>query len=218
MIDINEKQEPEQVNPFTAVWLKTRKAVRYTIEEKTTAFAIMLILLSGIGSGLIGVQSSGFGLDMAGWLVLLLALTIAPLAGLASTAFLSAMYLLVGKLFKGRATYGEMFKAIAVAMIPYIWVAPIVLVWAVVSPNSYFADPMAENYAGQGFTAFVIITALSVILSIWGTVIQSKAIGEAHHFSGWKGFATLLIPGVIIGLIVIVVVILFIMIFASVAF
>lgn len=76
MVDINEKQEPEYVNSFTAVWLKTRKAVRYTIEEKTTGYAMILVLLSGIGGSLVGMQGSGNGENLAGWLILLLAWTV----------------------------------------------------------------------------------------------------------------------------------------------
>lgn len=216
MIDINEKQEPEHVNPFTAVWLKTRKAVRYTIEEKKTGFAMMLVLLSGVGGGLIGMQGSGSGVLLAGWLILILALTIGPLAGLASAAIMSGLYLVVGKLFKGTANYSEMFKAIAVAMIPYIWVAPIVLLWAVSSPETYFADPFAANNDGYG--TFIVLGVLSAVLSIWGTVIQSKAIGEAHHFSAWKGFATLIIPAVLLGIIIFVIIILFVIIFATSTF
>lgn len=217
MIDMNEKQALEHVNPFTAVWLKTRKAVRYTIEEKTTGFAMMIVLLSGVGGSLIGMQGSGSGVLLSGWLILLLTLTIGPIAGLASAAIMSAVYLGVGKLFKGNANYAEMFKAVAVAMIPYIWVAPIVLIWAVSAPEAYFADPFADN-DNVGFTTFIVLGALSAMLSLWGTVIQSKAIGEAHHFSAWKGLATLLIPAVLIAIIVFVIVIIFFIIVASAAF
>lgn len=216
MIDIDEKHETESVNPFTAVWLRTRKTARFVIEEKTTGFAIMLIMLSGIGSGLMGMQSSGAGAGMAGWLILVLSLTLGPVVGLASAAFLSALYLLVGKLFKGRATYIEMFKAVAVSMIPYIWIAPVLLAWATLAPDTYFADPLAENSNGEGFMTLIVLGIISFILSIWGIVIQSKAVGEAHHFNSWKGFATVMIPAVVIGVVIIVVVVLFIILFASV--
>lgn len=215
MIDINEKHETERVNPFTAVWLRTRKAARFVIEEKTTGFAIMLIMLSGIGSGLMGMQSSGGGAGMAGWLIFLLSIIIGPVAGLASAAFLSALYLLVGKLFKGTATYIEMFKAVAVSMIPYVWIAPVLLAWATIAPASYFADPLAGNSTGEGLGTLIVLGTLSFILSIWGIIIQSKAIGEAHRFNSWKGFATVLIPAVVIGVVVIIVVILFIILFAA---
>ena len=214
MIDINEKPETERVNPFTAVWLRTRKAARFVIEEKTTGFAIMLIMLSGIGSGLMGMQSSGGGAGMAGWLVFLLSIIIGPVVGLASAAFLSALYLLVGKLFKGTATYMEMFKAVAVSMIPYVWIAPVLLVWATLAPASYFADPFA-NSTGEGLGTLIVLGTISFVLSIWSIIIQSKAIGEAHRFNSWKGFATVLIPALIIGVVVIIIVILFIMLFAA---
>ncbi|HSP23349.1 MAG TPA: YIP1 family protein [Planococcus sp. (in: firmicutes)] len=215
MIDINEKHETERINPFTAVWLKTRKTARYVIEEKTTGFAIMLIMLSGIGSGLMGMQSSGAGAGVAGWVILLLSLTLGPVVGLGSAALLSALYLLVGKLFKGKATYIEMFKAVAVSMIPYVWIAPILLAWATLAPDSYFVDPLAENGNGEGFTTLIVLGIISFVLSIWGIIIQSKAIGEAHQFNSWKGFATVMIPAVVIGVVVIVVVVLFIILLAS---
>ena len=215
MIDLNEKHETEHVNPFTAVWLRTRKTARFVIEEKTTGFAILLIMLSGIGSGLMGMQSSGGGAGMAGWLILLLALTLGPVVGLASAALLSGLYLLVGKLFKGKATYIEMFKAVAVSMIPYVWIAPVLLAWATLAPDSYFADPLAETSTGEGWGTLLVFGTISFVLSIWGIIIQSKAIGEAHQFSSWKGLVTVLIPAVVIGVIIVVVIILFIMLFAA---
>ncbi|MDN3451341.1 YIP1 family protein [Planococcus sp. APC 3906] len=215
MIDITEKHETERVNPFTAVWLQTRKAARFVIEEKSIGFAIMLIMLSGIGSGLMGMQSSGGGAGMAGWQIFLLTVILGPVVGFASAAFLSALYLLVGKLFKGTATYIEMFKAVAVSMIPYVWIAPVLLAWATLAPGTYFADPLAETSTGEGWGTLIVLGTLSFILSIWGIIIQSKAIGEAHRFSSWKGFATVLIPAIVIGVVIVVVIILFVMLFAA---
>lgn len=212
MTEIREKQTPEQVNPFTAIWLKTRKAVRYTIEAKTMGYVILLVLLAGIGSGLMGLQSSGLNDTVPTWLFLIGTIILFPILGLIGTAITSAVYLVVGKLFKGRSTYTEMFKAVAAAMIPYIWLAPVLILWVLIAPELYFADPfMMVEPSGAAVASSILYGVILVVISIWSIVIQSKAIGEAHQFSSWKGFFTILIPGLLIGFIVIVIAFLFFM-------
>lgn len=210
MTEIREKQTTEQVNPFTAIWLKTRKAVRYTIEAKSMGYAILLVVLAGIGTGLMGLQSSGLNDTVPTWLFLIGTILLFPVVGLIGTAITSAVYLVVGKLFKGRSTYPEMFKAIGAALIPYIWLAPLLLLWILIAPETYFADPfMMVEPSGAAIATSLIYGLFLIVISIWSIVIQSKAIGEAHQFSSWKGFFTILIPGLLIGLIIIVVAFLF---------
>lgn len=210
MYDLNEKQRSERINPFTSIWLRSRQTARYAIESKSMGFVILIILLSGIGSGLMSMQSSGLHDTVQLWLILIGMMILFPLISLASTAIMSAIYLAVGKLFKGTSSYTEMFKAVGVSMIPYIWLAPLLILWILIAPDSYFADPFAvATPSGAEIASLIIFTLISVIVTIWTIVIQSKVVGEAHRFSSWKGFFTIMIPAVLIGLVVFVVIVLF---------
>lgn len=216
MTEIREKHMAEKVNPFTAIWLQTRKAVRYVIDAKSAGYAIALILLAGIGSGLMGMQSSGLNDSIPTWLILIGALLLFPVISLASAAVIAALYLVVGKLFKGTGTYMDLFKTTGAAMIPYIWLAPLLILWILVSPDTYFADPFAAAQPGGGAIAGAVLYGVgAMILAIWSIIIHSKAIGEAHRFSAWKGFFILMIPAVIFGLVIFGIVLLFIVLIAG---
>lgn len=210
MNDIREKHPSGRVNPFSAIWLQTRKAVRYVIDGKSAGYAIALVLLAGIGSGLMGMQSSGLDDMMPVWAILLGALLLFPVVSLVSTAIVAALYLVVGKLFKGTGAYMDLFKAAGAAMIPYIWLAPLLILWILISPETYFTDPFAVSQPGGAAIASAVLYGIGAsIIAIWSIVIHSKAIGEAHRFSAWKGFFTLMIPAVIFGIIVFAIVLLF---------
>ena len=45
------------LNPFTDIWLRTRETVRFVIEQKSFKFIILLIVLTGFASGLIGMMN-----------------------------------------------------------------------------------------------------------------------------------------------------------------
>ena len=216
MNEMKEKYPSGRVNPFTAIWLQTRKAVRYAIDGKSVGYAIALILMAGIGSGLMGMQSSGMDDMMPVWAILLGAMLLFPVISLASTAIVAALYLVVGKLFKGTGTYMDLFKAAGAAMIPYICLAPLLILWILISPDTYFNDPFAVSQPGGAAIASAVLYGVgALIIAIWSIVIHSKAIGEAHRFSAWKGFFTLMIPAVIFGIIVFAIVLLFFILMAG---
>lgn len=215
MNELNEHQSYSKINPFTAIWLKTRETIRYVIEEKTIGYVIMLILLSGISSAFLGTFQSGEGFGMPTWAIIVGAVIISPFAVLIGVSIMSAIYLVVGKLFKGTATYTEMFKAVGTAMIPQIWLLPVVLIWIIVSPDTFFSQSGAGGFSGVLLT--IVFSIILAIVSVWSIVIQSKAIGEAHRISSWKGFFTLLIPSVIIGIIVFAIVIFFVILIIGAA-
>ena len=86
-----------------------------------------------------------------------------------------------------------MIQAVGVNMIPIIWMTPYYILAAFMARNG-FADstnwPLSAGAIGWMLVSFFIMIAFG----IWMVVIQSKAIGEVHQFSSWKGFATLIIP------------------------
>lgn len=201
MVRENRLRKEREVNPFTAVWLRTRETVRFVIDRKPVKFLILLIVLTGFASGLLGLMNTRSA-DMPAAAAVLQALITGPI-GSAVGYFLSAAILtLVGRLFKGTATYQEMFKALVTAQIPQIWLLPLLLIWAFASPSTFFADRI--DVAGNPITA--ILYFVLAVVSIWTFVIVCKAVGEAHRVSSWKGFFIVLVPGIIITLFVLLIV------------
>lgn len=215
---MNEQHETtynSKLNPFFSVWLNTRNTVRYVIEEKSMVYVFLLILLTGVTSTFVSMYQGTDDIGVPIGILIVGSAIISPIAVAIGIAIMSGIYLLVGKLFKGTGTYIELFKAVATSMIPQIWLLPLFIILMIVSPDLFFAgSEPASNGAIFFMAIFAVILA---VVTVWGIVIQSKAIGEAHRMSSWKGFFTLLIPSVIIGLVVFVFIfiILFLIIGAS---
>lgn len=215
---MNEQHETtynSKLNPFLSVWLNTRNTVRYVIEEKSMVYVFLLILLAGVTSTFVSMYQGADDIMIPFGILIVGSSIISPIAVAIGIAIMSGLYLLVGKLFKGTGTYIELFKAVATSMIPQIWLLPLFIILTIVSPDSFFGSTEPASNGALFFMAFSAI--ILAIVTVWGIVIQSKAIGEAHRMSSWKGFFTLLIPSVIIGFVVFVFIfiILFLIIGAS---
>src|SRR5690606_35897004 len=126
----------------TAIWTRPRAAVRHVIEEKSSGFIFLLIVLAGFAAGLLSSLDSEQFLPVGG--MILIALFFGPIGVVVSTVIGAGIYLLIGKLFKGKGTYTEMFRAILTGLIPQIWLIPIILLWMLLLPETYFlqADDM----------------------------------------------------------------------------
>lgn len=194
-------RKEHEVNPFTDIWLRTRETVRFVIERKSTKYIILLIVLTGFASGLIGLMNTRSA-DMAPWAAILQALITGPIGSAFGYFIGAAILVLVGRLFKGTATYPEMFKALVTAQIPQIWLLPLLIIWAIAAPDTFFADRLAV----EGDPIVVIMSIVMAVVSIWTFVIVCKAVGEAHRVSSWKGFFIVLIPAFIITTVVFIII------------
>lgn len=201
MVKENRFRNGNEINPFTGIWLRTRETVRFVIERKSAKFIILLIVLTGFASGLIGFMNTRSA-DREPWAAILQALITGPIGSAFGYFIGAAILILVGRMFKGTANYPEMFKALVTAQIPQIWLLPLLIIWALASPETFFADRMDV----EGDPIVVIMSIVMGIVSVWTFVIVCKAVGEAHGVSSWKGFFIVLIPGVIITIFVLIIV------------
>lgn len=191
---VNDTEDYEALNPFTAIWMRPRAVVRYVIEEKSLAFLFLVIVLAGFAAGLFSSLSSGQ--EFSVWGTLLSAVFFGPIGLVASTALGAAIYLLIGKLFKGKSTYTEMFKAILTGQIPQIWLIPIHIVWMLMIPETYFLQPGELPFSATDGLSLIFYVILGIV-TVWNLFVLCKAIAEAHRFSAWKGFFVILIPTVL---------------------
>ena len=190
-----------EVNPFTDIWLRTRETVRFVIDHKSAKFIILLIVLTGFASGLIGLMGNR-NADMSPSGAVFQALITGPIGSVIGYFIGAAILTLVGRLFKGTATYQEMFKALPTAQIPQIWLLPVLIIWAFASPETFFSD--RTDVTGDPVVS--IMSLVMAVVSVWTFVIVCKAVGEAHRVTSWKGFFIVVLPGVIITIIVLIIV------------
>lgn len=201
MVRENRLRTERGVNPFTDIWLRTRETVRFVIERKSVKFIILLIVLTGFASGLIGFMNTRSA-NMEPWAAVLQALITGPIGSAFGYFIGAAVLTLVGRLFQGTATYQEMFKALVTAQIPQIWLLPLLIIWAFASPDTFFADRTDV----EGNPIVVIMSIVMAVVSIWTFIIVCKSVGEAHRVSSWKGFFIVVIPGILITIFVLVIV------------
>lgn len=186
----------EHVNPFLSIWYEPRVAARYVIETKTYVFPLVLALISGV----IGFVSQSFtdnpyflsGSDV----YIMFNALFGALGGVIGWIVGSFFMMLFGKMFRGKATFKDMALALSVGYIPTILIGLLTLLdIAIVGPTMFIEN----GFNTGGNLAWILLSiSIKMILSVWGMIISIKAISEAHRFSSWQGFGTMMIPAIIV--------------------
>ncbi|MED3661525.1 YIP1 family protein [Ureibacillus sp. FSL K6-8385] len=185
----------EKVNPFLSVWMHPKKTARYVVQEKSLLFVFLILYLGYFGTFFSSYDPEIFP-EIPIWALILISVIASPFIAVISNAFSALGIWLFGKLFAGKGTYQQIFKAIALSALPSIVLIPIYLLWFLIDSNSFL-------YPGEGFSFFSILSNLAIfVTSIWAIVISIAAIAEIHQFSNWKAFFTLLLFTIVVGLII----------------
>lgn len=210
---MEETKYSSNLNPFSAVWIRTRETVRYIIEEKSDGFIWLLVALAGVSGALLGSLDSAADEFMPGWGIVFGSIIAGPIVGIIGTAISSAIFLWMGKVFRGESTYTEMFRAVAAAQIPQIWLLPVLLIWLLSSPATFFLPAEAAEVTEMEAVLSVVATLILLVVSVWTFVIQYKGVAEAHRISSWKGFFTVLLTGLVFTVVLTAIVILIALLF-----
>lgn len=200
-----EYKEIEKLNPFFSIWLSTRKTVRYVLENKDLKYSLMIATIAGAISGINAFGEFSKNIELHWWSLLLFIILVGPIFTLVGLYIAAAIYTWVGKWFGGTGKFKEMLQAIGVAMITNIWMIPYWIVSVIFVRNGLFTMDIVTGISIWTVVWFLVSSLITMTFSIWMIIIQSKAIGEVHNFSSGKGFATLIIPSIIIGIIVFVI-------------
>ncbi|MGN4125589.1 Yip1 family protein [Lysinibacillus sphaericus] len=195
-------QERQKVNPFLNAWIHPKQTARYMIDVKSVWYAILIMSIGYIGLMLTELIDKESMLDFSPWLIILFCIILSPISGTIGTAISAFITWLVGKLFKGTASYSDLFKGLSLTAIPYTVLIPLFIIWLFISPESL----MDANFAGSVPWIFWLSTFATVVVAIWSVVISVGVVAEAHQFSNWKAFFTIFIPSIIIFIIILVLV------------
>ena len=114
-----------------------------------------------------------------------------------STSFSAALIQVLGKLLGGKGNFKQMFRAISLTYIPYIWILPVLLFWMQLSPESYFVIPGKELTIGDQLMTYVG-PIIILIASIWSLFLNVKAIQEVQRLSLLRSIVSLLLLVVVI--------------------
>lgn len=186
------------LNPFLSVWTQPKETVRQLIDHNKLSFSILLVSIAGIGGVLTALQNTGWFLDLSPLLFALGILIAGIINGLLNISISSLLYTGIGKLYGGRGKLREMAIAIGPMMIPQIFVLPVLIIYVLIYGEQFFTVPDDFSITSLPLGAYLFLTLLTIITSIWSIVISSKAIGVVHGFSSWRGFGVLMTIAVLV--------------------
>jgi len=183
------------MNSFLAVWLHPRQTIRTIVDQNPKSLVLLLAMAAGGGEIAMRGASVGQGMGTNALVVILVSGVVGALLGLAGLYFFGFLYRWVGGWFGGQATGVQVRAAIAWAKVPVFAVFVIWLIFYFVSKGA-IAD---MSQTGPEFSVSLLITGVaSIVLGVWSFILLCLMIGEVHKFSGWKGFLTVFLPGVIV--------------------
>ena len=114
-----------------------------------------------------------------------------------STLISAALIHFFGKTLGGKGDFKQMFRALCLTYIPFIWVLPVLLFWMQLSPESYFIIPGKGLTIGDRMMTYVG-PILITISSIWSMFLIVKAVQEVQKLSMLRSIVSLLLLGVVI--------------------
>lgn len=201
------------MNIFSTIWTQPRQAMRTILDEKSLLLPLLILVLGSIGAMLSSLYGSSDTANVSTIFLVLFAIIGGPIFYLISNTIFAFLVMLLGKwLFKGTATFIDIFKVMAISYLPYIAAIPVFGIWLVLNPDSLVST---DN---TGLLGLLVMILLTITMSIFMFIFNIVGVSEAHQFSKWKAFFTILIPGIIfIILIVIIVFIIVLLIFTAFA-
>ncbi len=146
----------------------------------------------------------GFSLPV----ILLIVTIVSIVISIASWGLSSVIYTWLAKLLGGTGSIRNTSYAVAAGFIPTIWTMPIGIIAVIIYGEKLFMQPEdVFTITNMSIGFFLIYNLIMAVVSIYGIVVLSKAIGLVHNFSAWRGFGVVMIfLGIIIVVSIIVVV------------
>lgn len=201
--------QPSQkaMNLLFSTWLHPKQSTRDVVHHKSMGYVLFIMTFGYMGSTTVGFIDSNFYPGIPLWGIIMLLFALSPIIAILSNAIYAAMIWFTGKLFKGSATYKEVFKSFSLITIPYIVFIPIILIWMFVDPISLFDATNSGNYNFLIFTSIIV-----VITSIWSFVINIAVIAEVEQISNWKAFFTIFISTAILSFLAFIVILIILLV------
>ncbi|MEG0260285.1 MAG: Yip1 family protein [Lysinibacillus sp.] len=189
-----------KLNPLLSVWLHPNQTAQYVMKHKGIGYCIMLIIIGYIAVFLSSIAGTDLYPTFTVGIITIFVVVLGPIIGLISSTIYTGVIFLVGKLFNGQGSYKNLFKVLTLPTIPYLALAPFYAIWLAVSPESMFI----ADFSGAMVLLSMLSGFLTFIVSVWSIVISIAVIAQAHKFSNWKAFFTILIPMLILFLVLVV--------------
>lgn len=202
------KAAPRQRNPLTyspwiTIWYRPRVTMRAIIESDPKKDVLLIVILSGILGFFTGTLVSFMITGDFTVLIIFMILTLilGPLIGIAQLYIMGAVLGFTGMLLGGKGTAEEVRAALAWGNIPTFAISAvmipfILMLFATMPSSEQVMQPGASVSPLVSLSScFLMLTVPFFLYSFYFVFLQSLA--EAHQFSGWRAFFSILLPGII---------------------
>ena len=137
------------------------------------------------------------------WLIVIGAMAVAALVMFLLFYVLSWIAHVAGRFLEGQGSYADVRAALAWGLAPAIFALLYRVPVALFGPSQN-AEPVrigdhfkfSPGLMSGGCLLGLLIGTLQLGVLVWCIVISSRTLGEAHRFSSWRGFGTLVIVGI----------------------
>ncbi|MFC4077772.1 Yip1 family protein [Salinithrix halophila] len=184
----NDANDPS--NPWLSIWIRPKETIRDLVRTPSK-MPIVLAILFGIIMILDYMSNRSWGDSSPLFFIFFITFIFGPMIGIIGWFVASTICFGLGRLFGGTATFHETRLAVAWAAIPYVVKGLIWFPQLLIYGRDMFTSttPVMDN--SFILTLFYFLLALlEFVFVFWHLVVLSKALGEVHQFSSWKGFAS----------------------------
>ena len=190
---------PDLSTPWLSIWTRPRATLRLILATDPRRDVFRLAALGGIAESLTLCTSEGLGDTCSIPVLLALSLCGGTVLGILGILIFTAVVAPVGRWLRGRGGSAEVMAALAWANVPAIWGIPLWLPRAALLGEETFHPLPALIQGNPGALLFyALLQFVQVVIGVWGFAITLKCLGEAHGFSAWRAFVTLVVAGFVV--------------------
>jgi len=195
---MNERDE-KALNPWISIWTKPRATIQQVIDTDPIRLVVLLAALQGISSTLDRASTRSLGDKHELSTILLIAVTIGPLAGLLSLYIGGALVRWTGKWIGGIGSSATVRAALAWSGVPLIWTLPIWIPELLLFGDELFTSETPRmDSSGTLLFSYLGFTLVELVIAIWTFVVLLKCVGQVQGFTAWKALGNLLLAVLVI--------------------
>ncbi|PYQ29900.1 MAG: hypothetical protein DMF56_09240 [Acidobacteria bacterium] len=188
------------------VVIRPRTTMREILDEPRDRMIVPLLLLATLAAFAGDPNNNvrkGLAATPYAWLIVICALIVSALVVFLAFYLFSWIAYMAGRFLDGQGSQSAVRSALAWGFAPIIWA----MLYRI--PIALFASPETEvikagdvafrlrpALIGGSCALALIFGLLELAMIVAYVVVSSRTLAEAHRFSAWKGFGTLVIVGI----------------------
>lgn len=190
-----------QTNLWTLMWFNPRKAIQIIVATNPHHHVLLLTVLSGISQTLGNAEASGLGDLIPVNQLIFMCITIGPLGGIVTLYLLTFLIHYTSHKIGGVAEKQEIRAAIAWSWVPIVTLMPLWLVKYILFRNELFSNEKTYIQSQPVLAnLYSILNFVDFVIAIWSLVLLYINISQVNQFSTVKGFLSVLLSSLIIGI------------------